>query len=69
MSPPQLPAGHVVGRKLVIVAIVVAVLIAFVWFYVAQVQTGELASWYYRFHYDQGDLFNGVFHAWHFPWE
>lgn len=69
MNPDELPAGHVVARRLTILATFTALAMALIWFYMTKVQTGAVESWYYRFRYEQESLFNTLFYAWKFPWE
>ncbi|WP_006246537.1 hypothetical protein [Mycolicibacterium tusciae] len=69
MNPDELPAGHVVARRLVIIATLTAVAMALIWFYAAKVQTGDVGYWYYQFKYEQDNLFYTLFHAWKFPWD
>lgn len=68
MTPPELPAGHVTGRWLIIAAIVLAVLFGAIWFFINVIQTGDVASWYAAFEYKQHRLFNTLFYVWKFPW-
>jgi hypothetical protein len=69
VSAPELPAGHVTGRWLIIAAIVVAVLFGAIWFYINKIQTGDVTSWYYVFEYEQERWFNVIYYSWKFPWE
>lgn len=69
MNSEKLPAGYIVGRRLMILALAAAVLVTFIWFIVTKVQTGEVEYWYYEFSYRQESLFYSVFYAWTFPWD
>ena len=69
MNPDKVPTGHIVARRLTIAALMATVLLAFIWFAVTKVQTGEFEYWYYEFSYRQESLFDTLFYAWTFPWE
>lgn len=69
MNPNHLPAGHVLSRRLALAAVAAAVLAVLIWFYASKVQSGDVASWYDGFKYEQDSLFNKLFYAWQFPWD
>ena len=68
MNPDQLPALHVLGRKLVIGSVAGLVVLCVLWFLIAQVATGDFSAWYTDFSQQQDVQFESIFNAFKFPW-